>query len=142
MSPSPPDGSLVPADTNENLDVYVRDMDVPLGAPGAFDLVSARDGGDVAATYGAPAEPFPGSEPGAGVSRGVAISADGQKVVFRTDAPSDLPASASPDVPAGQLFVRDRVSDTTTSRHRQAGPRNGSDDRPARRGGARRGDQR
>ena len=75
-------------------------MEVPVGAPGAFDLVSARDGGTVAASYGPPAEPFPGSEPGAGASRGVAISADGQKVVFRTDAPSDLPASPNPDVPA------------------------------------------
>ena len=105
---------LVPADSNENLDVYVRDMDVPIDGAGAFDLVSARDGGDTPAHYGPPAFPLPGSEPGADVSRGVAISADGQKVVFRTEAPSDLPASGSVDVPAGQLFVRDRAADTTT----------------------------
>ncbi len=105
---------LVAADGNENLDVYVRDMDVPIGDAGAFDLVSARDGGDTPAHYGPPAFPLPGSEPGADVSRGVAISADGQRVVFRTEAPSDLPASGSVDVPAGQLFVRNRAADTTT----------------------------
>jgi WD40-like Beta Propeller Repeat len=105
---------LVAADTNDNIDVYVRDMSVPIGSPGAFDLVSARDGGDVPAAYGPPTTPFPGSEPGAEVSRGVAISADGRKVAFRTEAPSDLPASGGVDTPAGQLFVRDRVADTTT----------------------------
>ena len=105
---------LVAADTNDNIDVYVRDMAVPIGTPGAFDLVSARDGGDDPASYGPPVSPFPGSEPGAEVSRGVAISADGRKVAFRTEATSDLPASPSVDVPAGQVFVRDRVTDTTT----------------------------
>lgn len=105
---------LVPADTNENLDVYVRDMELPIGDAGAFDLVSARDGGDVPAEYGSSPFPLPGSEPGADVSRGVAISADGQRVVFRTEAVSDLPASDSVDVPAGQVFVRDRAAETTT----------------------------
>jgi hypothetical protein len=105
---------LVAADTNENLDVYVRDMDTPIGSPGAFDLVSARDGGDEPALYGPPVFPLPGSEPGAEASRGVAISADGQKVAFRTEAPSNLPESASVDVPAGQVFLRDRATNTTT----------------------------
>ena len=106
--------SLVPADVNDNLDVYVRDMDVPASDPAAFDLISARDGESSAAKYGPNSEPVPGSEPGAGASRGVAISADGDLVVFRTDAPSDLPASAVVDTPAGQLFVRDRFARTTT----------------------------
>jgi hypothetical protein len=105
---------LIAADSNDNVDVYVRDMTLPIGAPGAFDLVSARDGGDVPATYGSPAVPFPGSEPGADLTRGVAIGAGGRKVLFRTDAPSDLPAAGAPDVPAGQLFLRDRVAETTT----------------------------
>lgn len=105
---------LAGVDTNENLDVYVRDMAVPTGDPGAFDLVSARDGGDLPAGFGPSSFPFPGSEPGADVSRGVSISADGQKVVFRTEAVSDLPASGSIDVPAGQVFVRDRAANTTT----------------------------
>jgi hypothetical protein len=105
---------LVPADTNDNADVYVRDMAVPIGTPGAFDLVSVRDGGDVPADYGVPANPFPGSEPGADVAPGVSISADGQRVAFRTSAPSDLPASATADVPADQIFLRDRAADTTS----------------------------
>jgi Tol biopolymer transport system component len=105
---------LIPADTNDNVDVYVRDMEIPIGSSGAFDLVSARDGGDAPAGYGPPAFPFPGSNPGADVSRGVAISADGQEVAFQTTAPSDLPASPARDVPAGQVFVRDRAANTTT----------------------------
>lgn len=104
---------LVSADLNDNVDAYVRDMTVPIGAAGAFDLVSARDEGDVPASYGAPEFPFPGSEPGVDLARGVAISADGRKVAFRTDAPSDLPASAAVDVPAGQVLLRDRVARTT-----------------------------
>lgn len=105
---------LVPADTNDHVDVYVRDMNLAIGQPGAYDLVSARDGGDAPAAYGTPSVPTPGSEPGSDVSRGVAISADGRKVAFRTDAPSDLPAKGAVDVPADQVFVRDRVADTTT----------------------------
>ncbi len=104
---------LVAADTNDNIDVYVRDMDVPIGEPGAFDLVSARDGGDEPAQYGGPGT-FPGNNPGADVTRGLAISADGMRVAFVTTAPSDLPASADADVPAGQVFVRDRATNTTT----------------------------
>ncbi|HEX7058936.1 MAG TPA: hypothetical protein VF176_03720 [Solirubrobacterales bacterium] len=106
--------SLIAADTNDNVDVYVRDMAIPVSSPGAFDLVSARDGGDVPASYGPPAFPFPGSNPGADVSRGVAISADGQKVAFQTTAPSDLPAGPTSDVPSGQVFLRDRAANTTT----------------------------
>ncbi len=105
---------LVGADENENLDVYVRDMAAPIGAAGAFDLVSARDGGDVPASYGLPETPFAATKPGADLSRAVSISADGRRVVFRTDVVSDLPASGAVDVPAGQLFLRDRVADTTT----------------------------
>lgn len=111
---------LVPADANEYIDVYVRDMSLPLppggactSAPGCpFQLVSALSGGEEPATYGVPANPFPGSNPGADVSRGVAISADGQKVAFHTEAPSNLPAGAT-EVPAGQIFVRDLASQTT-----------------------------
>jgi hypothetical protein len=103
---------LVPADVNDHIDVYVRDMAKQIGDGGEYDLVSARDGGDDPAQYGAPEFPLPGSEPGAEASRGVSISADGQKVAFWTAASSDLPASAS--VPAGQVFLRDRVANTTT----------------------------
>jgi hypothetical protein len=105
---------LVAADENDNLDVYVRDMALPPSSAGAYDLVSARDGGNLAASYGPPATPFAATKPGADVSRAVSISADGQRVVYRTDAVSDLPASGTLDVPAGQLFLRDRAADTTT----------------------------
>jgi Tol biopolymer transport system component len=114
---------LIPADGNENVDAYVRDMDLPLPAGGActaepsppcpFRLVSARDGSDDPATYGPAGSPVPGGAPGAEVSRGVAISADGQRVAFRTEAPSDLPASPTATVPAGQVFVRDLAARTT-----------------------------
>lgn len=116
---------LVAADLNDNVDVYVRDMAVPIGAAGAFDLVSARDGGDEPAAYGEPEFPFPGSEPGADLTRGVAISADGREVVFRTDAPSDLPVAAAADVPAGQVFLRDRLAETTRLVTAQRDPETG-----------------
>ena len=113
---------LVAADGNDNIDVYVRDMDLPLPPGGscglvppcAYRIASARDGGATPASYGTPANPFPGSNPGADVTRGVAISADGSRVVFRTEAPSDLPAAAAADVPAGQVFVRDLTTMKTT----------------------------
>jgi Tol biopolymer transport system component len=94
-------------DTNTKIDAYVRDMARPLGDPEAFELVSARDGGDVAATY-AGAGLF-GSE----VTTGTSISADGQRIVFRTRAASDLPAAELATVPTGQLFVRDRATRST-----------------------------
>lgn len=115
---------LALADTNENVDVYVRDMSLaapPGGActgvtppPCPFRLVSARDGGGDPAHFEAPALPTPGGNPGAAASRGVAISADGRRVAFRTEAPSDLPAQAATDTPAGQIFVRDLGTESTT----------------------------
>jgi hypothetical protein len=106
---------LVPADTNDNLDVYVRDMELPIESASAFDLVSARDGGDVAAAYGPPGTPFPGGNPGADATRGAAISLDGSKVVFKTaESASDLPDRPGVETPGFQVFVRDRVANTTT----------------------------
>lgn len=101
--------ALLPIDANANTDVYVRDMSVPIGAAGAFDLISARDGGDEPASYAADTSGGRGAE----VSSGVAISADGRRVAFRTDAVSNLPASGSVDTPAGQVFLRDRTADST-----------------------------
>ena len=99
---------LVAADRNDNADVYVRDMSVPIRRPGAFTLVSARDGGDVPASYGAPAAVRAGANPGTDVWPGSAISADGRRVVFRTsEVTSDLPASTTTDTPRDQVFVRD-----------------------------------
>ena len=103
---------LAPKDSNENVDVYVRDMDVPLTAArkdsGAYTLVSARDGGDEPATYAPREPPLKGAEPGSEVWPNTAISADGRYVVFRTtELKSNLPDHAAVDTPPGQLFVRD-----------------------------------
>ncbi len=105
---------LSAADLNSSMDVYVRDMDRPAGAADAYALVSARDGGAVAASFAPPSSPFPGGDPGADVSPGVAISADGNRVAFRTEAESDLPAELGTTTPAGQIFVRDLAAQTTT----------------------------
>ncbi len=105
---------LVPADLNTNLDVYVRDIAVPAGEPGAYTLASARDSALTPATYAPPAIPLPAGDPGADLSAAVAISADGTKVAFRTEAASDLPARPAADTPAGQIFVRDLVAQRTT----------------------------
>lgn len=102
------------ADLNSSVDVYVRDMDRPAGAADAYALVSARDGGSVPASFAPPSSPIPGGDPGAEVSPGVAISADGRRVAFRTEAASDLPAQAGTTTPAGQIFVRDLAAHTTT----------------------------
>jgi Tol biopolymer transport system component len=109
---------LVPQDTNENVDVYVRDMAVPLTAArqdaGAYTLVSARDGGEEPASYGARNPPLKGAEPGADVWPNSSISADGRYVVFRTtELASNLPDHAALDTPPRQLFVRDVLSHTT-----------------------------
>lgn len=102
---------LTPLDTNGNVDVYVRDMAVPIRAPGAYDLVSAHSGGDVPGAYAAAQPPNPGLDPGSEVTSGEAISGDGTRVAFRSVAGSDL---AGPDTPPGQVLMRDRASNTTT----------------------------
>jgi hypothetical protein len=103
---------LVSQDTNDNVDVYVRDMAAPLGldraASGAYALVSARDGGDSPAHYVPRNPPSPSGEPGAAVFAGQGISGDGRYVAFRTtEQASDLPDRASLDTPPGNVFVRD-----------------------------------
>ena len=101
---------LVPADVNENVDVYVRDMAVPRG-PAAYRLVSARDGSEQPARYGG--EGGPGA-PGADVTPGMAISGDGNRVVFRTiERTSDLPAAPAPDIAPYQVYVRDLAARST-----------------------------
>jgi len=110
---------LVPQDNNENIDVYVRDMDVPLTVArqdsGAYTLVSAKDGGDEPATYAPRDPPLKGDEPGAEVWPNTAISANGRYVVFRTTEPmSDFPDQATVETPKEQLFVRDLQAQTTT----------------------------
>ncbi len=103
---------LVPQDDNDNIDVYVRDMSVPLtgdrAGGGAYQLVSARDGGDEPAHYEPRPEPLPGRNPGATVFPGQAISGDGRYVAFRTtEQRSDLPARDALDTAPNNVFVRD-----------------------------------
>jgi hypothetical protein len=110
---------LVPRDTNENVDVYVRDMGVQLTPTrmdsGAYTLASARDGGDEPTTYAPRNPPLPGAEPGSEVWPNTSISADGRYVVFRTtELASNLPDHATVDTPPRQLFVRDVHAHTTT----------------------------
>ena len=110
---------LAPQDNNENVDVYVRDMDIPLTADrksgGAYALVSANDGGEEAASYAPRVPPLPGDNPGAEVWPNTSISADGRYVVFRTtELESNLPDHVAVDTPPGQLFVRDLQAKTTT----------------------------
>jgi Tol biopolymer transport system component len=100
---------LVAADTNQNVDIYVRDMTKPISSPDAYRLASVRDGGTTPATWSSPA-PFAGAE----LSPGTSLSADGTKVLFRTGVASDLPGAAPGATPAGQLFVRDLAANTTT----------------------------
>ncbi len=91
------DEPLTAADTNGAGDVYVRDMDRPIDAPDAYTLVSARDGGNAAATYEGPA--------GATVAPRGALSDDGRSVAFVTQAASDLLPGTDP-TPAGEVLVR------------------------------------
>jgi Tol biopolymer transport system component len=112
---------LVPQDKNDNVDVYVRDMDVPLTAnraqSGAYTLVSAENGGEEPATYDNSSlpSPLPGGNPGSEVWPGTSISADGRYVVFRSaELASSLPTGSSPTTPPDQLFVRDLQAKTIT----------------------------
>ena len=100
---------LLPEDVNGNIDVYVRDM-----ATGAYELISARDGTTQPAGYATRDPDTPGRNPGADVSPGVAISADGDRVLFRTvDIGSDLPDRLTTETPPYQLFVRVRSTRRT-----------------------------
>jgi Tol biopolymer transport system component len=106
---------------NENIEVYERDMDVPLTAQrpssGAYTLVSAQNGGESPPVYenSLVPTPIPGGDPGSEVWPNTAISANGQYVLFRSaELPSSLPEGSSPTTPADQLFVRNVQAKTTT----------------------------
>lgn len=92
---------LDPADVNGRPDVYVRDMTTPLGSPGSAELASAQDGTGDPITWGEPATA------GARLTQaGSALSDDGRRVAFLTATPAVL-APGGPEVPAGQVVVRD-----------------------------------
>lgn len=113
------DQKLVAADTNDNVDVYVRDMNVSLSANrsagGAYRLVSAPTGAQAPPAYAAPASAQTGNNPGSDVWPGTSISQDGSRVVFRTtQTSSGLPDPSAANVPAGQVLVRDLSTHTST----------------------------
>jgi hypothetical protein len=92
---------LVPEDDNGRIDVYVRDMTIPWGTPGAVELASAQDGTD------APIGWDPGGAGGAALSHsGGALSDDGRRVVFLSGGDGVI-MPGGPVVPAGQVLVRD-----------------------------------
>jgi Tol biopolymer transport system component len=110
---------VVPQVPAGRVQVYARDMDVPLTADredsGAYTLVSAKSGGEEPASYASRNPPLNGAEPGAEVWPNTSISADGRYVVFRTtELDSNLPDHAAVDTPPGQLFVRDLQAKMTT----------------------------
>jgi hypothetical protein len=113
---------LVAGDTNNNVDVYVRDMNVPLKpnriASGAYTLVSALDGGDTPASYmhipNGPPVLSGQRNPGSEVWPRTAISADGRYVAFRTvEWNSNLPSGGATNTPPGQVLVRDLLAKRT-----------------------------
>ena len=104
MSSSPAPSSLVPQVNGGRIQVYVRDMDVPLTADradsGAYTLVSAKRRGRRTGRLCSARSTLPGAEPGAEVWPNTSISADGRYVVFRTtELESNLPDGASIDTP-------------------------------------------
>jgi hypothetical protein len=93
--------------------VYVRDMELPPQAPGAYTLASALNGSSMGLTYASPcvSEP-PGTLAlaGAQAAPAVALSANGQRVVFTVLSPSNL----TPGAEGGQVAVRNLETDETT----------------------------
>ncbi len=106
---------LVPQDTNENYDVYVRDMTVPLSAErkssGAYTLVSAQNGSEEPPIYDdSSITPIPGGEPGA---EAVAEHRDQRRwalrALFRSaEVPSSLPEGVTPTGNAAGSAIRTR----------------------------------
>jgi len=91
--------ALDPAnDPNTVGDVYVRDMELPSDAAGAFTLASARDGAATAIGYSG------GS--GSAAAPRVALSADGRSVAFTVVSASDLAGGAPGSTPARQVALR------------------------------------
>jgi Tol biopolymer transport system component len=102
--------------------VYVRSMEEPLSAPGAYELASALDGTEEGIAYASC--PASGASSlavaGAQAAPGVALSADGRHVVFTILSPSDLtgPCKTTPTVECptdpSQVALRSLDTKTTT----------------------------
>ena len=118
--PSRPRDQLVAADINTRIDVYVRDMDEPIDSPAAFELVSARDGGDQPATYGGSLTAVTGAQVG---RRGGAERGRPQGRVRHAGAVGPARRRARHRLPPGQLFVRDLDAAHHDARDAQQGGR-------------------
>jgi hypothetical protein len=106
--------SLVPEDTNNSPDVYVRDMEPGEGEP-EYTLVSAVNGSDEGATYtyaGETPSVEPETEFGSLASARSAMSANGEYVVFVTTAESNLLGGSQP-TPPYEVLVRDLATKET-----------------------------
>jgi Tol biopolymer transport system component len=106
--------------SGESIQVYERDLDKQPGEAGAYELVSARDGGEEPSSFKKPGSPIAGGDPGAELWPNSSISANGRYVIFHTVAPSDLPAQKSTSTPPHQLFVRDLLEKKTVLLSRDA----------------------
>lgn len=99
--------------------VYVRDMDVPAAQAGAYTLASAVNGSATGLTYAAHCAKPPSHElllAGSQAAPGVALSADGRRVVFTVLGSSNLTTGVGgkPETPGRQVAVRDLDTDQTT----------------------------
>ncbi len=111
------ENGLVPGDANSRRDVFVRDMSKAPGDAGAYELVSAPDGTASGATYELATE-ADGTAITAAQSclygavlptgTGGAISNDGQRVLFTTNAFTNIAADSGNGTAPGNLFVRKR----------------------------------
>jgi Tol biopolymer transport system component len=88
--------------------VYVRDMDVPVGQSGAYTLVSALDGQTTGLAYTLNSAGTACAVGGSASADGVAISADGSEVAFTVAGQSDLVSgdASDPTTPVDQVAVR------------------------------------
>jgi Tol biopolymer transport system component len=105
---------LVPQDTNDSPDVYVRDMEPGEGEP-EYTLASAVNGSEEGASYtytGESSSTEPEREFGSVAGARSAISADGELVVFVTTSQSNLLGGSEP-TPPFEVFVRDLATDET-----------------------------
>ncbi len=109
--PAITDGQIHAGTPAEAPGVYVRDMAIAPGEPGAFTLASAKDHSTQSLTYEFPGvEEEPRTEYGAVAAGRTAITADGRSVVFVTTAQSDLAGAGTPPL---QVAVRHLDTDET-----------------------------
>jgi Tol biopolymer transport system component len=97
--------------------VYVRNMHIPIGQPGAYTLVSALNGSTLGLTYAGTNEGDTKCDGGGSASAAkTAISSDGNRVAFTVLGASDLTTGLPTETttPPDQVAVRTLSTDTTT----------------------------